>query len=47
MLVVDLATQYGRSTPMICTALKKNESIKDIKLIKVVTIIFSRKYFNA
>ncbi|UYV76841.1 TIGD4, partial [Cordylochernes scorpioides] len=37
--VVDLARQYGRSTSMICSVLKRKESIKSVTPAKGLTII--------
>ncbi|GIY76762.1 tigger transposable element-derived protein 1 [Caerostris darwini] len=37
--VVDLSSQYGRSTSMICSVLKRKESIKSVTPAKGLTII--------
>ncbi|UYV83792.1 hypothetical protein LAZ67_X000139 [Cordylochernes scorpioides] len=37
--VVDLSRQYGRSTSMICSVLKRKESIKSVTPAKGLTII--------
>ncbi|UYV79677.1 LSAMP [Cordylochernes scorpioides] len=37
--VVDLSRQYGRSTSMICSVLKRKESIKSVTPAKDLTII--------
>ncbi|UYV77666.1 hypothetical protein LAZ67_15001851 [Cordylochernes scorpioides] len=37
--VVDLSRQYGRSTPMICSVLKRKESIKSVTPAKGLSII--------
>ncbi|UYV71913.1 hypothetical protein LAZ67_9001124 [Cordylochernes scorpioides] len=39
VLVVDLSRQYGRSTSMICSVLKRKESIKSVTRAKGLTII--------
>ncbi|GIY14968.1 hypothetical protein CDAR_114561 [Caerostris darwini] len=37
--VIDLSRQYGRSTSMICSVLKRKESIKSVTPAKGLTII--------